>query len=141
MHDTNAFAILFLQTSFIGSERKCAYHRGLNPSLLVCIVRWEDAPGAHAPAPDPMPTQRGQARGQGRGRGGRRGRGTSKTMRSTSSRTVISSSSGSSRSSGTRGQSNSTRGTFVSATGDSGTVCFRCNQSGHWANACPTRNM
>ncbi|KAG0608890.1 hypothetical protein M758_8G140800 [Ceratodon purpureus] len=118
--------------------------------MFVCMVRWEDAPGGHAPAPDPVPTQRGQARGQARdqardqprGRGGRRGRATSKTTaRSTSSRTVISSSSGSSMSSGTRGQHNSTRGTFVSATGDSDTVCFRCNQTGHWANACPTRNM
>lgn len=130
-----------LLTANTEANRGRRFHRC--PTGECEFFQWEDAPGVHAPEPEPIPTQRGQARGQGRGRGGRRGRATSRaTARSTSSRTVISSSSGSSRSSGARGgQSNSTRGTFVSATGESGSVCFRCNQSGHWANACPTRNM
>jgi hypothetical protein len=57
-------------------------------------------------------------------------------------------SSGSSRSSGSagrRGQSNARRvNNIVSATGESiggGGSCFNCGESGHWANACPSRNM
>lgn len=126
-----------LLTANTEANRGRRFHRC--PTGECEFFQWEDASAVHPPAPDPVPTQRGQ----GRARGGRRERASTKTtVRSRSTRTVVSSSSGSSRSSGARGgQSNSSRGTFVSATGESAGSCFKCGQSGHWANACPSRNM
>lgn len=139
-----------LLTANTEANRGRRFHRC--PNRACDFFQWEDDTPA-APAA-PASTQRGQARGR---VGGRRGQSaaTRALGRSSSARAANRSgssrqaqSSGSSRSSGSagrRGQSNARRlNNLVSATGESiggGGSCFNCGESGHWANACPSRNM